>query len=110
MPATVKSRVGSSETSDAEGTTVWPRSAKKSSHRWRMSAVCMVPFWVPPGTSGHSKSVEWSVRGRRVGGLGLTAQLGIALVVALGDGVAERASLRVDRREEVAALLGLVDL
>jgi hypothetical protein len=45
MPATVKRSVGSSLTSGAEGTTVWPRSAKKSSQRWRMSAVCMVPFW-----------------------------------------------------------------
>jgi hypothetical protein len=45
MPATVKSSDGSSETSEADGTTVWPRAAKKSSQRWRISAVCMVPFW-----------------------------------------------------------------
>ena len=42
MPATVNSSVGSSLTSDAEGTMVWPRSPKKLSQRFWMSAVCMV--------------------------------------------------------------------
>jgi len=43
MPATVKRRVGSSLTREAEGTTVWPRSPKNSSQRRRISAVCMEP-------------------------------------------------------------------
>lgn len=42
IPATVNSSEGSSDTSEAEGTTVWPRSPKYSSQRRRMSAVCMV--------------------------------------------------------------------
>ena len=41
MPATVNSSVGSSLTSDADGTTVCPRSPKYVSQALRMSAVCM---------------------------------------------------------------------
>src|SRR3954454_5027375 len=41
MPATVNSREGSGDTSDALGTTVWPRSAKCSRKRRRISAVCI---------------------------------------------------------------------
>ncbi len=37
IPAFVKSRPGESGRSDAEGTTVWPRSAKKSRKDWRIS-------------------------------------------------------------------------
>ena len=53
MPATVNSSDGSSLTSEAEGTTVWPRFAKKSSQRRWISAVCM----------GSGRSRCW--RGRR---------------------------------------------
>src|SRR3954463_16654293 len=41
MPATVNSRDGSGETSEALGTTVCPRWAKCSRKRRRISAVCM---------------------------------------------------------------------
>src|SRR6187402_1965025 len=41
MPATVNSSDGSGEISEALGTTVWPRSAKCSRNRRRISAVCM---------------------------------------------------------------------
>src|SRR3954470_8559578 len=41
IPATVNSRDGSGETSDALGTTVCPRCAKCSRNRRRISAVCM---------------------------------------------------------------------
>ena len=37
MPATVNSREGSLETSDAEGTAVWPLLTKKSTQRWVIS-------------------------------------------------------------------------
>src|SRR4051812_5557225 len=41
MPATVNSSEGSGDTSEALGTTVWPRSAKCSRKRRRISAVCI---------------------------------------------------------------------
>ncbi len=41
IPATVNMRLGSVETSEALGTTVWPLRSKKSSHRRRISAVCI---------------------------------------------------------------------
>src|SRR3712207_5241049 len=41
IPATVNSSDGSGETSEALGTTVWPRAAKCSRKRRRISAVCM---------------------------------------------------------------------
>src|SRR4051795_6654171 len=41
IPATVNSSEGSGDTSEALGTTVWPRSAKCSRKRRRISAVCM---------------------------------------------------------------------
>lgn len=41
MPALTSSRVGSSATRDADGTTVWPRSSKKRSQRRRISADSM---------------------------------------------------------------------
>jgi hypothetical protein len=44
--------------------------------------------------------------GGRLGG----AELGLARVVPLGDGTAERARLRVEAGEELAALRGAVDL
>jgi hypothetical protein len=37
MPATVNSREGSLETSDAEGTAVWPLLTKKSTQRFVIS-------------------------------------------------------------------------
>jgi hypothetical protein len=51
MPATVNSSVGSSETSEALGTTVWPRSPKKFSQRLWMSAVY----------KGVLRSWEWPI-------------------------------------------------
>src|SRR3954447_6697270 len=39
MPALTNSRLGSSSSSDAEGTTVWPREPKNSNHRRLISAV-----------------------------------------------------------------------
>lgn len=53
IPATVKSSDGSSLTREADGTTVWPRCAKKSSQRRWISAVCM--------GSGRSKLRGWVV-------------------------------------------------
>ena len=46
MPATVNSSVGSSLTSEADGTTVWPRSPKKSSQRGEF----LRSAWDPRGT------------------------------------------------------------
>src|SRR5881227_4009139 len=43
MPALTSSRVGSSAISEAEGTTVWPRSSKKRRNRRRISADLMPP-------------------------------------------------------------------
>ena len=45
MPATVNSSAGSSLTSEAEGTTVCPRSPKKVSQRRWISAVCTAVPW-----------------------------------------------------------------
>src|SRR3954465_3859971 len=50
IPATVNSREGSGDTSDALGTTVWPRSAKCSRKRRRISAVCMLVSFRPRGS------------------------------------------------------------
>src|SRR4051794_41390906 len=41
IPATVNSSEGSGDTNEALGTTVWPRSAKCSRKRRRISAVCI---------------------------------------------------------------------
>src|SRR3954452_15255974 len=41
IPAAVNSSEGSGDTSEALGTTVWPRSAKCSRKRRRISAVCI---------------------------------------------------------------------
>src|SRR5438309_11078248 len=43
MPALTSSRVGSSAISDADGTTVWPRSSKKRRNRRRISADLIAP-------------------------------------------------------------------
>src|SRR3712207_9536252 len=71
MPATVNSRDGSGETSEALGTTVCPRLAKCSRKRRRISAVCMsYSVWEarPAGVDRKSvvegKSVD--LGGRRI--------------------------------------------
>src|SRR4051794_28918004 len=46
IPATVNSSEGSGDTSEALGTTVWPRSAKCSRKRRRISAVCIRLYFV----------------------------------------------------------------
>src|SRR3954454_21776815 len=49
IPATVNSSEGSGDTSEALGATVWPRSAKCSRKRRRISAVCMRLYFISAG-------------------------------------------------------------
>src|SRR5437763_15259134 len=80
IPATVKSRDGSGETSDALGTIVWPRCPKNSSQRWRMSAVRTA--------------------------LGGRVCFGEAGAVAVRDGLRELVHRAVHRREDPLARFG----
>src|SRR5215207_340696 len=91
MPATVKRRVGSSLTSEADGTTVCPRSPKNSSQRRRISAVCMEPLSVSGSRTGGTPSGRLldEVGVVAVGGADRGAQLGLAGLVRVCDGLAE---------------------
>src|SRR5215211_6959243 len=71
MPATVNSSEGSGETSEALGTTVWPRWAKCSRKRRRISEVCIRASTRSCGLSGLSApggllGGAWGGRGGRV--------------------------------------------
>src|SRR5690606_18108265 len=114
MPATVYSSAGSSLTSDADGTTVWPRSPKKVSQRRWISAVCTgSPYRCPIGTwragrrpdggggSGRGALGEVVDRVLRVRDSGL--QLRLTGSIALHDSVTELAGLAVDIVEELLA-------
>src|SRR5215213_8494496 len=70
IPATVNSRDGSGEISEALGTTVCPRWAKCSRKRRRISAVCIRVYSVLRGRTGSwllASSGRRSVGGRGVG-------------------------------------------
>src|SRR3954471_23587423 len=99
IPATVNSREGSGDTSDALGTTVWPRSAKCSRKRRRISAVCMLVSFRPRGSVRGPLPRPGSVvggvpagQGGRQGQLGAGGQrcveagAGTQLGLALGGG------------------------
>src|SRR3954447_9005988 len=60
MPATVNSRDGSGDTSEALGTTVCPRWAKCSRKRRRISAVCIGLYSVGRARPGERVAVERS--------------------------------------------------
>ena len=108
MPATVKSRVGSSLTSEAEGTTVWPRSREEvepaaadvsSLHGVRTQVMMSEPD-------------RCTLQGRMVIGSPVDqdrdafdgiAQLGLAPVVAVTHGLAELTGLGVHRRRRTAS-------
>src|SRR3954471_2171614 len=68
IPATVNSSEGSGETSEALGTTVWPRSAKCSRNRRRISAVCM--YLLGSAGAGAGRTAPPGGEGSGVGGVG----------------------------------------
>src|SRR4051812_15464706 len=121
MPATVNSSDGSGEISEALGTTVWPRAAKCSRNRRRISAVCMYLL----GSAGRRRSVvsSWPpARGSVVGGVGavpagqpdlvtrgercVQAGARAELRLTLGRGGADVGSEVTDRLGEVAEAVG----
>ena len=75
MPALTNSRFGSSWTSGAEGTTVWPFLSKNVSQRRRISAVSMgtIPCGLGATGHGHATSYAGPHRGGPVGQGGVRA-------------------------------------
>src|SRR3954470_21783301 len=115
MPATVNSRDGSGEISEALGTTVCPRWAKCSRKRRRISAVCMRSLTrVGWGRGGPGRSQVGGVgtvaggqphlvaRGQR----GVQAGAGTQLGLALGGRGADVGAERADGVGQVAEGLG----
>src|SRR3712207_4022124 len=81
MPATVNSSEGSGDTSEALGTTVWPRSAKCSRKRRRISAVCIRLYFV----SARAGVVAGGGRGLVLGGVPSAAGQGEPLAGGQGE-------------------------
>src|SRR5919107_1284775 len=70
MPALTNSRLGSSNSSGALGTTVWPLSPKNRNHRRRISAVSMGVILAGSGRRPPSGRVRDGARAGGAGGAG----------------------------------------